>query len=422
MVSQPKWAKNPIDRFILARLDKEKIAPSPEAAKTTLIRRVTLDLTGLPPTPEEVDDFLADKRPDAYERLVDRLLASPHYGEQRARALARPRPLRRLRRLREGPGPPLRLALAQLGHRRRSTSDMPFDQFTIEQLAGDLLPNATTEQLVATGFHRNTLTNREGGVDREESRFEQLVDRTNTVGTVWLGLTVGCAQCHDHKYDPITQSEYYQLFAFFDQRRGDDIDAPLAGEIGPWMRARPAIPRRPRAPGEGLRRRSAAGRVGSDMRKAIDEPGEDMEWDFAVANGRPMFDRVEEVVRTPKDKRTAARQRAPDLLVRQQHPARSRTMSAIARKCKHSRTAPAPGTRSTPARPSSPRPPSCRELPRSAETHIAVKGDYREHGVEVEPGVPGCPAAACRPTRRATVSTSRAGWSPATTRSPPASP
>jgi hypothetical protein len=179
VVSQPKWAKNPIDRFILARLDKEKIAPAPEAAKTTLIRRVSLDLTGLPPSTEQVHDFLADQRPDAYERLVDNLLASEHYGEQRARAWLD------LARYADSDGYE-KDQVRPYAWRWRNyvidsfNQDKPFDQFTIEQVAGDLLPHPKTEQLVATGFHRNSLTNREGGTDPKESRFEQLVNRTNT--------------------------------------------------------------------------------------------------------------------------------------------------------------------------------------------------------------------------------------------------
>jgi hypothetical protein len=209
-----EWVRDPIDAFILARLELLRVTPSREAHRPTLIRRLTLDLTGLPPTPTELRDFLCDSRPGAYERLVDRLLASPHFGERWAGHwldLARygdsdgfeqddPRPY---------------------AYRWRDwvieaiNADMPFDQFTIEQLAGDLLPGATPAQLLATGFHRNTPTNREGGIDEEEARMQTIVDRVNRTGTVWLGLTVGCAECHSHKFDPLPQSEYYQLFAFF---------------------------------------------------------------------------------------------------------------------------------------------------------------------------------------------------------------
>ena len=206
--------RNPIDAFVLARLEREGLQPSPEADKPTLLRRVTLDLTGLPPTPAEVDAFLADKSPNAYEKVVDRLLASPRYGERMAGPLAGRGALCRHQRLSDR-RPAQHVALARLGDRRVSTSNMPFDQFTIEQIAGDLLPNATLDQKIATGFHRNHRTNAEGGIVPEEFRVEYVADRVETTSIVWLGLTVGCARCHDHKYDPITQKEFYQFFAFF---------------------------------------------------------------------------------------------------------------------------------------------------------------------------------------------------------------
>jgi hypothetical protein len=212
-VSQPEWTKNPIDRFILARLDRERLTPTAPAAKHAWLRRVTLDLTGLPPTAADLDAFLADERPDARERVVDRLLASPHYGERWAR------PWLDLARYADTNG-------YEKDNRRSIwpyrdwvidalNADMPFDRFTIEQIAGDMLPNATPAQRVASGFHRNAMTNEEGGVDPEESLYEVLVDRVNTTSTVWLGSTIGCAQCHNHKYDPFSQKDYYRLLAFF---------------------------------------------------------------------------------------------------------------------------------------------------------------------------------------------------------------
>ena len=204
-VQKEEWVRNPIDRFVLARLEKEKITPSPEASRETLIRRLSLDLTGLPPSIQEVEEFSRDTSPDAYEKLVDRLLASPHYGERWAR------PWLDLARYADTNG--------HEADRRRSiwkfrdwviqalNQDMPFDQFTVEQIAGDMLPDPTVDQLIATGFHRNTMYNEEGGVDKEEAHWENLVDRVNTTATVWLGSTVGCAQCHNHKYDPFTQKE-----------------------------------------------------------------------------------------------------------------------------------------------------------------------------------------------------------------------
>ncbi len=212
-VQKQAWVRNPIDAFILSRLEKEGLQPSPETSRETLIRRVSLDLIGIPPTPQEIDEFLNDVRPDAYDRLVERLLASPHYGERWAR------PWLDLARYADTNG-------WEKDNRRSIwkyrdwvidalNRDLPFDEFTIEQLAGDLLPNATTAQKIATGFNRNTLFNEEGGVDKDEAHWVNLVDRVNTTTTTWLGSTIGCAQCHNHKFDPFTQKEYYQLMAFF---------------------------------------------------------------------------------------------------------------------------------------------------------------------------------------------------------------
>jgi hypothetical protein len=207
------WVRNPIDAFILARLEKEHLKPSPAAPREALLRRVSLDLTGLVPSPSEIRDFLADTKPDAYERVVDRLLASPHYGERWGRhwldvaryadsdgyTIDAPRQIWKYRDW----------VINALNH------DMPFDQFAIEQIAGDMLPNPTVDQLIATGFHRNTPSNYEGGIDFEQYRVEAVVDRVSTTGAAFLGLTVGCARCHDHKFDPISQKEFYQLFAYF---------------------------------------------------------------------------------------------------------------------------------------------------------------------------------------------------------------
>ena len=216
VVKNRPWVRNPIDAFVLARLEREKITPSPEADRATLLRRLSLDLLGLPPTPEQLESFLHDPRPDAYERLADTLLASPHFGERWGRHWLD------LARYADSDG-------YQLDHVRpwayvyrdwviaAFNRDLPYNQFTIEQLAGDLLPNATVAQRIATGFHRQTLVNNEDGVDKAEDRNKAKVDRVATTGTVWLGLTVGCAECHSHKYDPITQREFYQLYAFFNR-------------------------------------------------------------------------------------------------------------------------------------------------------------------------------------------------------------
>jgi hypothetical protein len=224
-VSDASWARGPIDRFVLARLEREKLSPAPGAAPATLLRRVTLDLTGLPPAPEEVDAFLADPSPDAYEKAVDRLLASRHYGERWAR------PWLDLARYADTNGFEKDNRRAIWKYRDwvidALNRDLPFDRFTIEQIAGDMLPDATTEQKIATGFHRNAMTNEEGGVDPEESRYEVLVDRVNTTATVWLGTTLACAQCHNHKYDPFSQKEYFRLLAFF---ASSDFDSRTFGD------------------------------------------------------------------------------------------------------------------------------------------------------------------------------------------------
>ncbi len=212
-VSSQAWVRNPIDAFVLARLDAARMRPGPPASKEILLRRVSRDLTGLPPTIEEVDRFLADKSPTAYEKVVDRLLNSPHYGERQAR---------------------IWLDLARYADTHGYEADrtrqawlfrdwvigafnknMPFDQFTIEQLAGDLIPSATKDQLIATGFHRNSMFNEEGGVDPRESMYETILDRVNTTSTVWMGSTLACARCHDHKFDPFSQKDYYQMYAYF---------------------------------------------------------------------------------------------------------------------------------------------------------------------------------------------------------------
>ena len=228
--SNSRWIRNDVDQFILSKLRAEEVKPSPEADPRTLIRRLFMDLIGLPPTPQETQAFLDDPSEANYQKTVSDLLGSPHYGERWGRywldmaryadsngyEADRPRPH----------------AWRWRDWVINSLNDsMPFDQFTIEQLAGDLLPNATLEQRVATGFNRNTLVNTEGGVDREEDRVKRTVDRTNTVGKVWLGLTLGCTQCHSHKYDPITQHEYYGMYAFFNSLAEPDIPAPTPEQL-----------------------------------------------------------------------------------------------------------------------------------------------------------------------------------------------
>ena len=218
------WIVNPIDAFVLARLETEGLKPSQQADRATLIRRLSLDLLGLTPAPKEVDAFVNDNSADAYEKLVDRLLTSPHYGERQARHWLD------LARYADSNGYTIDGKRSIWPWRdwliNAFNKDMPFDQFTIDQLAGDMLPGATKEQMVATGFHRNTSFNEEGGTNPEQFRVERTVDRTNATGTVWLGLSVGCAQCHTHKYDPISHKEYYQFYAFFNSMDEPKLSMP----------------------------------------------------------------------------------------------------------------------------------------------------------------------------------------------------
>ncbi len=231
-VSDPQWPRNAIDAFILARLDAEGLTPSAPAERPRLLRRVTLDLTGVPPTIAEIDAFVADVSPDAYERAVERLLASPHYGERMAWEwldAARYADTSGFQGDPERTMWPWRDWLIDA-----LNAGMPFDAFTIEQLAGDLLPNATRSQRVATGFCRNNMHNGEGGRIPEETRVENVFDRTETMGAIWLGTTLTCARCHDHKYDPFTQREYYQLFAFFNNT-SEEGGSFRGGRIPPVM-------------------------------------------------------------------------------------------------------------------------------------------------------------------------------------------
>ncbi len=226
-VETASWAENPIDRFVLARLARVGITASPTAQPHTLVRRLYLDLIGLPPTAEQVDTYVAARDPNAYEQLVDRLLASPAFGEHWGRRWLD------LARYADSDG--------DLGDKLRPNAygyrdwviqainhDMPFDQFTVDQIAGDLLPQATLSQKTATGFHRNSLKNTEAGSDQELDRVVRTVDRISTVGSVWLGLTVGCAECHSHKFDPLSHRQFYQMYAFFDNIEDVDLKTPQA--------------------------------------------------------------------------------------------------------------------------------------------------------------------------------------------------
>lgn len=231
-VSDESWVRNPIDRLVMAKLDENAFVPNPPSDKHRLLRRVYLDLIGLPPSPEQVDAFVNDPSPDAYEKVVDELLASPRFGEHWANQW--------LDKARYADSQGFEKDSPRTMWRYRDwvihalNDDMAFDQFTLEQIAGDLLPNPTRDQLIATGFHRNTMTNTEGGTDDEEFRAAAVMDRVNTTMEVWMGITMACVQCHTHKYDPIFHDEYFQFYAFFNQTEDRDrhndypfIKAPL---------------------------------------------------------------------------------------------------------------------------------------------------------------------------------------------------
>jgi hypothetical protein len=234
-VTNEAWIKTPVDRFIMNRLDNEKLTPSPEADRTTLIRRVALDLTGIPPTPQEVDNFVGDTSATAYEKVVDRLLASQNFGERWARHWMDQA------RYSDSDGYASDRFRPNAWRWRdwvvdSMNQDQSFDQFTREQIAGDILPGATPVQMTATGFHRNALVNREDGVDAEEDRTKRVLDRASTVAETWLGLTMGCTYCHSHPYDDLKQTEFYQLVAFFNNADdGDDVTVQVPASGGGAM-------------------------------------------------------------------------------------------------------------------------------------------------------------------------------------------
>jgi len=383
-VHTAQWPRNPIDNFILAKLETEKVTPSPEASKATLLRRVSLDLTGLPPSREEVEAFVRDTRPDAYERAVDRLLASPHYGEKWARYWLD------LARYADSDGYEKDRSRPWAWRWRQwvidaLNRDMPFDEFTTEQLAGDLMPNRTIDTVVATGFNRNTLTNREGGTDPEQFRDEQVLDRAATLGTVWLGLTVGCAQCHNHKFDPIAQKEFYQLTAFFNTEEEANIPAPMPGEIGPYLAARPAYEAQRKAIFEIYKIAENEADWEDKLRYAELHPGEHDDWSFAYGEFTHNVDNAKKVLFLDPAKRSEVQQNqmvdyfigACGNLYPKQHCAdlhladARRELNAIAARL-----------------PSYSYAPVLRENDTPPKTYIHVKGDWREHGDEVHPGTP----------------------------------
>ncbi|MCO6458507.1 MAG: DUF1553 domain-containing protein, partial [Pirellulaceae bacterium] len=364
-VRDREWPVNPIDRFILARLELQAIAPSPAADRATLLRRVHLDLLGLPPAPEEVRAFLTDERPDAYQRLVDRLLASPAYGERWGRHWLD------LARYADSNGYTRDFGRQIWKYRdwviQAVNRDLPFDQFTIEQFAGDLLPQATLEQRIATGFHRNTLINEEGGTDPEQFRIEAVADRLETTGSVYLGLTLGCARCHPHKYDPISQREYYQLFAFLNQCDEPTIDAPDPWHIEQgWLEQRAEI------------RRQIAGLEAELAERQSEFDQQRLAWEGTIT--------VEQRARLP-----GPVQAALDLAPQQRDEAQQLLVAEQFKQSAAGRAAFPQLERIAELRSREPQIPSTLVLAAAGQprrTFVHRRGDFLDPGVEVQPAVP----------------------------------
>ena len=383
-VKSEDWVKNPIDAFVLAKLETEGIEPSPEANRETLARRASLDLIGLPPKPEELGQFLSDSGDDAYEQYVDRLLESPRYGEKWARHWLDQA------HYADTDG-------YETDHIRPHAwrwrdwvidalnSNMPFNQFTVEQIAGDLLPNATSEQRIATGFLRNTLTNREGGIDREEFRVEQVIDRASTVGTIWLGMTVGCARCHDHKYDPLTQKEFYQLYAFFNTAHEVNIEVPRAQEIARFLRDGEEY----REKRDKLLAEYNVPDLQSEWEKrmlfAADNPGVDPPYTIAWDILGVKDDGGQDALRTHPAYRTEKQQEvltnhylyySANRLPKEEYD-RLKLREVYNRLKDLRKQYPPLGEAMVIA-----------ENPDPPKSHILIRGDFRSYGVEVQPGVP----------------------------------
>ena len=400
-VQKAAWVRSPIDAFILAKLESKKIVPAPDADRRILLRRVSLDLTGLPPTAAEVTTFESDQRTDAYERQVDRLLAAPQFGEKWARSW--------LDQARYADSDGYEKDWVRpYAFRWRDwvinaiNQDLPFNQFIIEQIAGDLLPNATVEQRVATGFARNTLTNREGGIDDAQFRFEATLDRANTVSTVFLGLSMGCAQCHDHKYDPISQRDYYSLFAFFDNAEELDLDAPRPGEMGPYLKGHAAY----QAKREALLKRYNVAELQTawekDILYTIAHPGERTDWDLAwdCVNKLTEGGNGGKIVRIPAAERTP---RERDILT--DHFVKNYAFAVGGKKYKELKFDVATKELAK-LKIEYPQLTQAMTLIDSAQpqpSFLRVRGDYKTNGIEVQPAtpavLPALPSRSARATR-----------------------
>ncbi len=357
-VKQNRWVRNPIDNFILARLEKQKIEPSPEADRVTLIRRLSLDLIGLPPTIDEVETFVGDQRPNAYELLVERLLSSKHYGERWGRHWLD------AARYADSNGystdNPRQIWKYRDWVINAFNQDLPFDKFTVEQLAGDLLPNATLEQKVATGFHRNTMINQEGGIDKEQFRVESIIDRVNTTATTWLGLTVGCAQCHDHKFDPIAQKEYYQFYAFLNNQDEPDLEVASAKELAD----REALHKKIKDAEESLK----------DYLKSLEADLQVWEKSLTSEEVAKLKPEITAVLETPPDKRTDKQR----LLLLDQFRKDDATYKERKREI----------TKLEKQEPKFVTTMVLTERKERRDSFLFIKGDFTRHGDPVSPGVP----------------------------------
>ncbi len=369
-IGQPSWARNAIDNFVLARLEREGIVPSDAAERRTLIRRASLDLTGLLPSPEAVRAFVEDDGPDAYARLVNGLLDSPHYGERWGRHWLD------IARYADTNGYSIDGPRSIWPYRdwviRALNSNMPFDRFVVEQVAGDLLPDPTREQLIATGFHRNTMVNQEGGIDFEQYRVEAVVDRVRTTGAAFLGLTLACARCHDHKFDPISQREFYGLFAFF-----NNVDE-LGGNLGEVEgRSRMMEPILELADPELLAGRDRVKARLAELRKELDALGAELEadWDRRITSAdTDALLRARKIAETDPAERSSVEDAVLERFFAEHVPEYEAKQEEIKRAGKEL--------------PEVPWTMVMRDLPEARESYLHVQGDFTRRGEAVTPGTP----------------------------------
>jgi hypothetical protein len=376
-VKNAVWPVNAIDHFILARLEREALSPSPPADRARLLRRVTLDLIGLPPTIEEVDTFVQDTRPDAYERVVERLLASPHYGERWARYwldLARYADSNGFQRDGFREVWPYRDWVVHAFN-----ADMPFDRFTVEQIAGDLLPGATVEQRIATGFNRGPTVNVEAGTDEEENRVNAVIDRVSTTATVWLGTTMSCAQCHNHKYDQFSQEEYYRLFAYFNstaqETRGGE--AAVREFIGPKLTL-PLSPEKEKQRQELEARRKPLAAELSGLAAKVAQG--QVAWESEISTRKELLAKlppeVRKLLNVPEAKRNKKQKLELSDYFTNLDPAVRGLRAKLAEV----------DTQLLDLQPATTL--IMEELPTPRPTHVLKRGNFRERGKKVSPGVP----------------------------------